>query len=131
MNETVSGLSFGAAFRRVWSKYFVLRGRATRSEYWYYMLFYWLFSSVVGFIHVQVNPNNETSIAAAAFGAGLIMIIPLVTVLVRRLHDTNRHGAWVFIWLIPIVGPIVLLVFTLQKSDPSENKYGPAPVPAK
>ncbi|MGV1034182.1 MAG: DUF805 domain-containing protein [Microbacteriaceae bacterium] len=131
MNETLSGLSFSEAVRHAFSKYFVLRGRATRSEFWWFTLFAYLVTLVVGIAHNYANPNNEVGLAAAAFGVGLAMFIPHVAVTVRRLHDSNHHGAWVFIWLVPVVGVIVLLVFTLQQSDPSENRYGPAPVPAR
>jgi uncharacterized membrane protein YhaH (DUF805 family) len=45
----------------------------------------------------------------------------------RRLHDTDRSGWWVLIFLIPIIGAIVLIVFTVLDSDPGENQYGPNP----
>jgi uncharacterized membrane protein YhaH (DUF805 family) len=47
--------------------------------------------------------------------------------LVRRLHDTGRSGRWALIGFVPIVGTIVLLVFTLQDSEAGENKYGVSP----
>ncbi|MBU3923152.1 DUF805 domain-containing protein, partial [Patescibacteria group bacterium] len=45
----------------------------------------------------------------------------------RRLHDTNRSGLWWFLNLIPIIGGIILLIFTFQDSNPNSNKYGPNP----
>ena len=57
----------------------------------------------------------------------LVALAPGMAASVRRLHDTNRSGWWLLIWLVPIVGPIILLVFMAQGSQPNENQYGPAP----
>jgi uncharacterized membrane protein YhaH (DUF805 family) len=57
----------------------------------------------------------------------LTVLIPSIAVTVRRLHDTNRTGWWVLIGLIPIIGFIVLLIFTVQDSQKGENQYGPNP----
>jgi len=46
---------------------------------------------------------------------------------VRRLHDTGKSGWWLLIVLVPIVGPIVLLVFYVLDSQPGANEYGPNP----
>ncbi len=57
-----------------------------------------------------------------------LIIIPSLSVTVRRLHDTGKSGLWVLLSLIPIIGAIVLLVFTVQDSVPSENEYGLNPI---
>jgi uncharacterized membrane protein YhaH (DUF805 family) len=49
----------------------------------------------------------------------------------RRLHDTNRSGWWILIGLIPIVGPIILLVFYATEGDAGDNQYGPDPKAAE
>jgi len=69
-----------------------------------------------------------------ALGAGgilyvlvaLAMLLPNLAVLVRRLHDSGRSGWWILIALVPLIGAIVLLVFTLQGSDPP-NQWGNGP----
>jgi uncharacterized membrane protein YhaH (DUF805 family) len=53
--------------------------------------------------------------------------LPALAVAVRRLHDTGRSGWWVLIGIIPLIGDIVLLVFTVQDSQPGANQYGPNP----
>lgn len=58
---------------------------------------------------------------------GLAVFLPSLTVGVRRLHDTDRTGWWLLISLVPIIGTIVLLVFLVQDSQPTENQYGPNP----
>jgi uncharacterized membrane protein YhaH (DUF805 family) len=46
---------------------------------------------------------------------------------VRRLHDTDRSGWWVLLDLVPVIGPLVLLVFTVLDSQPGANRFGPNP----
>lgn len=57
----------------------------------------------------------------------LVVLIPSLAVLVRRLHDIGRTGWWVFIGLIPLIGTIVLLVFAATDSQPGSNGYGSNP----
>lgn len=54
-------------------------------------------------------------------------LLPALAVLVRRLHDIGRSGWWALIGFVPIVGAIVLLVFTVSGSTPGENAFGPSP----
>jgi uncharacterized membrane protein YhaH (DUF805 family) len=62
--------------------------------------------------------------------AGLALLLPGLSVAIRRLHDTDHSGWWVLIGLIPLIGFIVLLVFYLREGDAGENRYGPAPSPS-
>ena len=57
----------------------------------------------------------------------LAVLIPGLTVAVRRLHDTERSGWWLLIGFVPVVGIIVLLVFLVQDSKPGANQYGNNP----
>ncbi len=57
----------------------------------------------------------------------LVMLIPSFAVGIRRLHDTSRSRWWVLIGFIPLIGGIVLLVFTVQDSTSGDNAYGPNP----
>jgi uncharacterized membrane protein YhaH (DUF805 family) len=53
------------------------------------------------------------------------LVLPSISVAIRRLHYTDRCVWWILMWFIPIIGFIVLLVLYLQKSDPGDNSYGP------
>ena len=109
-------------------KYAVFSGRSRRKEYWYFYLFYILFIFVLTFIDVMIGTYDE--VAEIGLFAGifiLFMLIPLLATSVRRLHDTDRSGWWLLIALIPLIGAIVILVFTLQDSKPGENQYGSNP----
>ena len=57
----------------------------------------------------------------------LVVLLPFLSVTIRRLHDTDRSGWWWWIWLVPCVGPIVLLVFMLLDSTPGDNRFGANP----
>ena len=113
-------------------KYGVFGGRARRKEYWYFVLFNIIIGIVLAFIDVA------TGSFSAEVGMGLLsgiyflaVLIPSVAVTVRRLHDTDHSGWWFLISLIPIIGAIVLFVFTVQDSNAGENKYGPSPKAAE
>lgn len=57
----------------------------------------------------------------------LIVFLPTLAVTVRRLHDSNKSGWFLLIYIIPIIGPLVILVFMLLPSTPGNNNFGPQP----
>lgn len=57
----------------------------------------------------------------------LALLIPSLSVSVRRLHDTDRSGWWLLIGLIPLIGGIILLVFFVQDSQTGTYRFGPNP----
>ena len=106
----------------VLKKYAVFGGRARRKEYWMFFLFNVIIAFVLGLVEgLAGGPGIVGNIYALA------VLIPGIAVAMRRLHDTDRSGWWLFIGLIPIVGAIVLLVFLVQDSTPGENQYGANP----
>ena len=109
-------------------KYAVFSGRSSRSEYWYFILFYMLFLFVFMFIDAMIGSyDSEAEIGLFSGVFVLAMLIPSIAVLVRRLHDTDRSGWWILIGLVPLIGAIVLIVFAVQDSKPGENQYGSNP----
>ena len=115
-------------YLEVLKKYAVFSGRARRKEYWYFFLFNFLITIVLLII------DGMTGTLTAEAGIGLLggiyalaVLIPALAVSVRRLHDTDRSGWWLLIMLIPLIGVIVILVFTVQDSKPGENQYGSNP----
>ena len=71
--------------------------------------------------------NEDAGIGLLGGIYSLVMLIPGIAVLVRRLHDTNHSGGWLFIILIPLIGVIVLLLFGVRDSDSGKNQYGANP----
>ncbi len=95
-------------------KYADFRGRSRRKEYWYFILFYYIFSLVLLF----VDQTTGTPLLQAIFA--LAVIIPSIAVGVRRMHDTDRSG-----WYLLI--PIYNLVLACTDGTPGENSYGADP----
>ena len=91
-------------------------GRARRTEYWTFSLANFVISFALGFFFITLS-----------YIFGILMILPSLSVQVRRLHDIGKSGWWIFIGLVPIVGGLVLLVFSLLDSVHGENQYGPNP----
>ncbi|MEK9536276.1 MAG: DUF805 domain-containing protein [Aquiluna sp.] len=125
-------MGFGTAIASFWSHYATFRGRAPRSEYWFIQLFLVLTNLAVAAIDLVLMDGDLDRFIANGGGGivGLIWIlatiVPALAVLVRRLHDTGKSGWWALMGLVPFVGGIVLLVFTVMNSDANDNMYGPA-----
>ncbi|MDO6655237.1 DUF805 domain-containing protein [Anaerobacillus sp. 1_MG-2023] len=109
-------------YLKVLKNYVNFQGRARRKEYWMFTLFNVIFSIVLTIVEslADISPFL-TSIYS------LFIILPSLAVTVRRLHDTGRSGWWVLIGLIPLIGSLVILVFTCLDSDVEENRFGKNP----
>ena len=101
-------MGFTESVKTVFSKFATFSGRASRSD--------------AGSVLTGSGIGLVLSLIYS-----LVAIVPTISVLVRRLHDTGRSG-WHYWWcLIPIAGPIILLVFLASPSVPMDNLYGPCP----
>ena len=113
-------------YLEVLRKYAVFHGRASRQEYWYFFLFNILFSIGLGVVD-GVTGSSRVGIGLLGGLYSLAMFVPGVAVSIRRLHDTGRSGWWLLIGLVPLVGVIVLFIFTVQAGGAGQNQYGPDP----
>ena len=107
-------VSFGEAIKLFFVNYVNFEGRSTRSEYWWAELFTALLS-IVSFI-----PIVGTALGGVI---SLGIMIPGISLTVRRLHDTGKSWPYIFMAFIPLAGPIILLVQLCQKSD-GPNRWG-------
>ena len=105
------------------SKYAKFDGRATRSEYWYFILFYFLVLFIILLIdRFVINPMLGMTYEEAKTGGllqvfyTLSLLIPYLSLSVRRLHDIKKSGWWLLIGLIPIIGSFILIYFYIQDS---------------
>ncbi|QEH70117.1 DUF805 domain-containing protein [Cellulosilyticum sp. WCF-2] len=105
----------------VLKKYADFSGRARRKEYWMFFLINIIIGIVLGFLATIL----KTSILSTIYS--LAVLIPGIAVCIRRLHDIGKSGWWWFIALIPLVGPIWLLVLVCTEGDSSNNQYGSNP----
>lgn len=112
-----------AVVRAIQQNYCNFSGRASRSEYWWYVLFTFILSAVISiaFCWSQNALNIVTGIV------NLALLLPGLGLCVRRLHDIGKSGWWLFISLIPLVGAIILIVWFCKDSQMEPNEYGEVP----
>jgi uncharacterized membrane protein YhaH (DUF805 family) len=106
-------------------KYFVFTGRSSRKEFWFFLLVN-LIIGIVFSILARI-PILGILIRIAYFLYGLAILIPSITVGIRRLHDTNKTGWLMLICLVPIAGAIAFLVLCALEGTQGENQYGSVP----
>lgn len=112
-------MGFSEAVKSGFDHYTKFDGRANKPAFWWWFLF-----QIIVYIAAEiVDAILGTTIFWILIALGLLL--PNLSVAIRRLHDTNRTGWWILIGLIPIVGFIVLLIFYLEQSNPGPNDYGP------
>ena len=129
-------------FIKCLKNYTLFKGRASRTEFWYFILYWAIFYVIIiavekvlglDFINFKALPFSEYIPLANLFDkVGLLTVIyrpltilPSLAVISRRLHDINRSGWWCLMCVTPLV--IILIIFLCKKSDESENQYGAIP----
>lgn len=128
-------MTFIESIKTCLEKTLTIKGRASRSEYWWFMLFFYIYLMIV-FIGSSMNQDillrNDILSSVYGFICGaiticlLIIFIALLTSRIRRLHDIGRSGWWMLIGFIPYLGSLVLLLWLIKGSD-GDNEYGPDP----
>lgn len=140
-------MTFGQAVKHVFSNYATFRGRAARSEFWWFYLFSTIVSLVLELIsrplgltigntdYVIGEGANATVITVAGVSIlstiwSLAILLPTLAVGTRRFHDSNR-SAWNWLWLLAIplcgLGAIILLIWWILPGTPGPNRYGEGP----
>ncbi|MBI3346577.1 MAG: DUF805 domain-containing protein [Burkholderiales bacterium] len=102
-------MTFQDSIKVCFNKYVDFSGRASRSEYWWFVLFIF-----AGYLVTSVVSHWLYYLFALA------TLLPQMAAASRRLHDTGRSGWWQLIGLIPLIGLIVLIVFLAQESGDGE-----------
>tara|TARA_R110001583_G_scaffold5249_6_gene28656 strand:- start:230 stop:571 length:342 start_codon:yes stop_codon:yes gene_type:complete len=105
-------------FTEAFRKYAEFSGRASRKEYWMFILVYFLIYIAIAVVDYVLG----TVWLASLFS--LVVLLPSISITARRLHDTGRSGWWQLIYIVPLIGIIVMLVFLCQESV-GDNQYGP------
>ncbi len=123
--------------QKAFINYANFKGRANRKEFWYFLLFNFLFTILFRILNIPI----------LTFIYSLIIIVPLLSLNVRRLHDVNMSGWWLlpmiifglipqdiiseffktigFIFVIPFLLYILFMFYlTIKKGDLLPNKYG-------
>ena len=119
-------MGFVDSVKSCFSNYATFKGRASRSEYWWFALFLMLVMVALAFVDGSTAPGQEIGVLGAIFS--LATLLPSLAVGARRLHDTDKSGGWLLLYILPLVGAIVLLIFFIIKGDEDENRFGPDPL---
>lgn len=116
-------MTFGKSLRTCFSKYATFSGRASRSEFWWFMLFLVLLDAGLDLLFPPESGDNGSIVARSpiSFLLSVITFRPSVAVSVRRMHDVNKHGAFVFI-------PIYNIVLWATAGTQGPNEYGGDPL---
>lgn len=114
----------------VLSNYVGFRGRATRTEYWMFVL-----ASVIVSIVLAVVGNvlgltigegaGATNVLSLVYT--LAVLLPSIAVMVRRFHDRGYSGWMALLLLVPVVGWVAVIVFMVLPSERGDNRHGPYP----
>jgi uncharacterized membrane protein YhaH (DUF805 family) len=102
-------------YTNVINKYAVFEGRATRKEYWMFVLINFIITICVGIISTILFIPHLQNLYSVA------VLLPSIAVGVRRLHDINHSGWWLLLAFIPIIGWIWLIILLARKSDTGPN----------
>lgn len=113
-------------FILAWQRATDFSGRSRRKEYWYFQLFNGIVCLFLFLCAVPFSADEKPSLVPLGLlcAYSLILFVPSLAVTVRRLHDIGRSGWWYFIAFVPLIGGLILFVFTLLDSEPYANQWG-------
>lgn len=124
MSTTTVSYNLINALTSCLKRYTKFEGRASRSEFWYWVLSTFIIGFVIGFVGVLTVGEEGTNVILNILQ--LALLLPGLAVAVRRLHDTGRSG-WNLLWtFLPLIGAIMLIIFYCQASREA-NQYGEGP----
>ena len=131
-------MGFFEAINSVFAGYFRFSGRASRSEYWWFVLFEVLAIGVLAFVDLRmfygvIEATGDDATALLGISPFDFMLVyyfiftfvPRLAVTIRRLHDVGLSGLFYLLYFVPIVGGLVVFVLTLLPSEADDNIHGP------
>jgi uncharacterized membrane protein YhaH (DUF805 family) len=113
-------------FLLAWQRATDFSGRSRRKEYWYFQLFNAIVVIFLGLFAIAFSDQGKPAMVPfdLMMAYGLILFVPSLAVTIRRLHDIGKSGWWYLIAFVPLIGGIILFVFTLLDSEPFANPWG-------
>lgn len=136
-------MTLGESIESCFRNYVTFRGRASRSEYWYFVLFLVLVGIGLGMVDAYIGADGPDYGGYDGYGGGpqsfgpqsfglfgalftLATFLPSLAVAVRRLHDIDVRGWWLLL-LVTGIGAIPLIVMLCWRSSQGDNRFGPPP----
>lgn len=121
-------MDFVSAIKSGFQKYASFSGRASRSEFWFWVLFSIIVTAAGGIIDQALFRDANVELFAPLIV--LALLVPFLAVSARRLHDIDRSGWWLLIYYSGI-GIILLIVWYCSKGTVGNNRFGPDPLSAQ
>lgn len=114
---------FVGAIKKGFKGYVVWNARSTRAEYWWWTLFVLIVTIVASIVDSTLFGAEFGGLGPVAAVSSLALFLPGLSVWIRRLHDTDRTGWWAWIVLVPFIGVIVALIFTVLPSKAGPTRW--------
>ena len=115
-------MTFQQSIQTCLNKYADFKGKASRSEYWWFFLFTAIVGVITGILDVVIFPAFTETLGTGPLRLlfNVAIITPSFAVGARRLHDTNRSGWWQLLY-ITVIGIPVVFIFMALPSKEEEN----------
>lgn len=121
------------AFILFFKNYFNFSGISSRSEYWYAVLGIFIFTlplTMINSLFTSLAYNSDSVLLNLLAGTislfillmNMALVIPSISLIVRRLHDTGREWYYILFTLIPLAGPFIMIYFYTRPSDSLKNQ---------
>ena len=112
---------FITAYKTAFTRYTDFSGRTSVGGFWRFVAV-----NVAVAVVLSILGGISSIFFVLYLGYALAALLPSIAIAIRRLHDTGKSGWMILVGLIPLVGPIILIVFYVQASD-GPNEYGTGP----
>ena len=120
-------MGFGEAIQSGFRNYVGFNGRASRSEYWYWVLFAFLVNIAANIVDRSLGGGMST-VGLLGGIVALALLLPNIAIGIRRLHDRDKSGWWLLLIFIPLIGAIILIIWFIIRGTPGPNRFGEDPV---
>jgi uncharacterized membrane protein YhaH (DUF805 family) len=112
-----------------WQRAADFSGRSRRKEYWIFHLFNAIVALALVLAAVPFSDKDKPGAIALALLSVycLVVLVPSLSITIRRLHDIGKSGWWYFVGFVPLIGGIILFVFSVLDSEPGANQWGVDP----
>ena len=119
-------MTFSDSVATCFSKFVTFSGRASRSEFWWFMAFVFVSSLFFDALLPSVLSEPLAHLSEAVGGIwALAMLLPGLAVASRRLHDIGMSAWWLLLYLVPVIGWIILIINYVRPTRPEGDRFGP------
>jgi uncharacterized membrane protein YhaH (DUF805 family) len=120
-------MNFKEAVQAGFQNYVNFKGRAARSEYWWWTLFSFLASLSAAIIDTVIFPGTLVGEGPIYIVTALALLLPSLGLMFRRIHDLEKSAWWLLLMLVPLVN-LIMLIWFCKKGTDGNNRFGPDPL---